>query len=370
MASSYSPQDAIALVTQYAHGAPLSLPTAAIIDQINSIIWRYYPWGWSIASLTQTNLTQLTQAAGSPPTGGAQFTGNQQDYTITGAWFTFPINIQFGGTTNNNFGGGFIIQKLPNGLSESGTTVTINTQYAHNLPTGTTLAGKTGTIITDDTSAAGVTYNGSTLTITTIPTNTQIVGTIVTSGLATSGGSGLPNILRPLKMRIARLDSNPPEYRELAALGNMAPELTRTAGIDTMNAVGWFSSQSFFRFMNSPQVSAGQIIQLLGEYQTRPTKVTNANLATPFPFPDDYFNVLDAGLLWRVYQLLDDPRAGAAQLSRNGNMVEQFTGQMGIFMGMLKEMARTEDLGAGDEFMYPEQPLGVGRSYWPGLYGV
>jgi hypothetical protein len=354
-------------VGQYAHGAPLSIPAANIVDMIASTIWRYYPWGWSIASLTQTNVIQLTQAAGSPPTGGAQFTGNQQDYTITGAWFTYPINLQFGGTTNNNFGGGFIVQTAANsGLTEAGTTVTINTLYAHNLPLGATLAGTTGTVICDNSSA----WNNLTVTITTVPTTTQIVGT-ATGGLPTpNGGSGLPAILRPLKMRLARLDTNPPEYRELAALGNLSPELSRTAGIETMGNVGWFASQSFFRLMNSPQVSQGQIIQLLGEYQTRPTKVTNANLTVPFPFPDDYFNVMDAGVLWKVYQLTDDPRAGGAGLSRNGSMIEQFTGQFGAFMSLLKEMARTEDLGAGDEFRYPEQPLGVGRSYWPGLYGI
>lgn len=367
MASSYSPQDAINLVQQYAHGAPLNVPAAAIIDMVAAAIWRYYPWGWSISSFTQTNVVQLTQAAGSPPTGGAQFTGNQQDYTITGAWFTFPINLQFGGTTNNNFGGGFIVQKTPNGFSMVGGTVTINTLYAHNLPTGTTLAGKTGTIVSD---GAITGYNGATVTITSVPTVTQIVGTMTPTGLAADGGSGAPNVLRPLKMRLARLDTNPPEYRELAALGNLSPELSRTAGVDTMGAVGWFASQSFFRLMNSPQVSQGQIIQLLGEYQTRPTKVTNTNLTTPFPFPDDYFNVLDSGLLWKVYQLTDDPRAGTAEMSRNGSLIERFTGQLGVFMSLLKEMARTEDLSAGDEFMYPEQPLGVGRSYWPGLYGV
>ncbi len=366
MASTYSPQDAVNLVQVYSHGAPLAVPAPNIVDMVASAIWRYYPWGWSILSLTQTNMTQLTQGAGSPPTGGSQFTGNQQDYTITGGWFIFPINLQFGGTTNNNFGGGFIIQKTPNGLSMSGGTVTINTLYAHNLPTGTTLAGLTGTIINDDTLG----YNGATVTITTVPTSTQIVGTMTPTGLAASGGSGAPLILRPLKMRLGRIDTNPPEYRELAALANLSPELSRTAGIDTMSAVGWFASQSFFRLMNSPQVSQGQIIQLLGEYQTRPAKITAANMTTPFAFPDDYFNVLDAGLLWKVYQLTDDPRAGTAQLSRNGSMMEQFTGQFGVFMGLLKEMARTEDLGAGDEFMYPESPLGVGRSYWPGLYGI
>jgi hypothetical protein len=366
MPSSYSPQDALNLVTQYAHGAPLATPAANIVDMVASTIWRYFPWGWSILSLTQTNLVQLTQAPGSPPVGGAQFTGNQQDYTITGGWFVYPINLQFGGVTNNNFGGGFIIQKTPNGLSMVASTVTINTLYAHNLPLGVVVAGTTGTIVNDDTLG----YNGQVVTIASVPTNTQIVGTISPSGLANSGGSGNPNILRPLKMRIARLDSNPPEYRELASLGNLSPELSRTAGVETMSALGWFSSQAFFRMMNAPQVSQGQIIQLLGEYQTHPTKVTNSNLMTPFPFPDDYFSVLDAGLLWKVYQLTDDPRAGGAQLSRNGSMVEQFTGQFGVFMSLLKEMARTEDLASGDEFRYPEQPLGVGRSYWPGLYGI
>ena len=363
--STYTPNDAITLVTQYAHGAPLAVPQSQIVDQINSIMWRYYPWGWSIASLNPTNLTQLTQGAGSPPTGGSNFTGNQQDYIITGCWFNFPINIQFGGTTNNNFGGGFIVQASPNGLSEVATTVTVNTQYAHNLPTDGSVVGLTGTI----TGATVAGYN-TTLTITSVPSNTQIIGTIVNAGLAPSGGSGAPGILRPLKMRIARLDSNPPEYRELAALGNLSPELSRTAGIDTMKAIGWFASQNFFRFDVSPQVSTGQIIQLLGEYQTLPTKITASNMATPFPFPDEYFNVLDAGLLWRVYQLLDDPRAGGIQVNRNGNSQYIYTGQMGIFNDMLREMSRTEDLSAGDEFQYPEQPLGVGRSYWPGLFGI
>lgn len=364
--SSYSPQDAINLVQTYAHGSPLTVPAANIVDMVANMIWRYYPWGWSISSLNQTNLVQLTQGTGSPPTGGANFTGNQQDYTITGAWFNYPINIAFAGTTNNNFGGGFIVAKTPNGFSMSGSTITINTLYQHNLPLGTTLAGTTGTIVADDSLG----YNGLTVTITNVTTNNQIVGTTTASGLANSGGSGAPNILRPLKMRIARLDSNPPEYRELAALGNLGVELSRTAGIDTMKAVGWFSSQNFFRFDVTPQVSNGQIIQLLGEYQKLPTKITAQNLTTPFPFPDEYFNVMDAGLMWKVYTLIDDQRAGTMQVTKNGASQYTYTGQLGIFMDMLREMGRTEDLGAGDEFQYPADPLGVGRSYWPGLYGI
>src|SRR6516225_2129635 len=280
MSSTYTPNDAINLVTQYAHGAPLAIPAPMVVDQVNSIIWRYYPWGWSIASLPATNVYQGLQGLGSPPTGGAQFTGNQQDYTITGAWFQFPINLLFNNTTNNNFGGGYVLQQTPNGLTNIGTSVTINTLLPHNLPLGGIVAGLTGTIICDDTTQTG--WDGAAVTISSVTSNTQIQGTVAAPPSGSSGGSGNVNILRPIKMRMGRLDTNPPEYREMALLGNLSPELSRTAGIDTMKAVGWFSSQNFFRFDVAPQVSTGNIIQLLGEYQILPTKITAGNLSTPF----------------------------------------------------------------------------------------
>lgn len=370
MSSTYSPNDAIQLVQAFGHGLPLSNNALAanLCDMINSMIWTFYPWGWSIASLTPTSLNQQTQGAGSPPTGGSQFTGNQQDYTITGAWISFPISIQVGGTANNNYGGGWplaLATAATPGLTESGTTVTATVTYPHNLPIGASLAGQTATI--NGATVAG--YN-TTLTITSVPNNLTIIGTIASSGLANSGGSGVPNILRPIKMRICRLDSDPPEYRELALLGNLGPELSRTAGIDTMKAVGWFSSADFFRFDVSPQVALGQLIQLQGEYQMTPTKITNSNLSTPFLFPDQYFNTFVEGLKWKIYQLADDARAGGIQVNRNGSQMKIMTGQFGVFYEQLQQMARTEDLGTGDEFSFPADPMGVGRSYWPGLFGI
>lgn len=348
------------------HGTPVTNIAAAACDMANSYMWTFYPWGWSIASLTATNLNQQTQGAGTPPTGGAQFTGNQQDYFITGAWISFPISLVVNGTSNNNYGGSWplALVAVP-GLTESGTTVTATTTYPHNLPVGSSLNGKIATI--NGATVAG--YN-TTLTITSIPNNTTIIGTIGLSGLANSGGSGDPGILRPLKMRIVRLDSDPPEYRELAALANLSPEFSRTAGIDTMKAYGWFSSSNFIRFDVAPQVSPGQIIQLQGEFQQKPTKITNVNLGVPFSFPDHYFECFMEGVLWKLYQLTDDQRAGGIQVNRNGTQMRIFTGQFGVFYDCLQQMARTEDLGAGDQSQFPEQPLGVGRSYWPGLYGV
>ena len=357
MPSTYSPQDALNLVQQYGHGLPISAVQSNVCDIINSIIWCYYPWGWSIQSLTPTNLLA----------NNSLLTLNTQDYPITGAWFTFPITLNAGGTVNNNYGGGWPIEITPNGLSESGSTVTITLQasYLHNLPTGATLAGQTGTIIGADNSS----YNG-TVTITNIPSTTQIVGTISNSGLSPSGAPATPGILRFLKPRIGRVDIVPNEWRELAMLANLAPELTRQGGIDTMRAVGWFPSQNFIRFDLSVYVGTGQILQLKAEYQQVPTKITDTNLTDPFLFPDQYFDVFVEGLKWKIYQLSDDPRAGTIQVTKNGGLLKQYTGQWGIFWQMLNEMARTEDLGTGDEFMYPEAPMGVGRSYWPGLFGM
>ena len=364
MPSTYAPQDAINLVSNYIHGVPTAAVQANACDVVNSLIWNFYPWGWAIQSLTATNLVQGVQTA--------TVFGTQQDYTITGCWLTVPINLQVGGVTSANWGGGFIVDlatAATPGLTESSFTVTATmpSKYPHNLPVGggSAAIGKVGTIL--GATVAG--YNTS-ITITSIPNANTIVGTISNSGLANSGGGGNPSILRPLKMRISRQDTTPAEYRELALLGNLAPELSRTAGIDTMKAVGWFSSQNFFRFDVSPQVALGQIIQLSGEYQSYPTKITDSTLATPFAFPDQYYEVFVEGLKWKLYQLSDDPRAGGVSAVKNGGFTKQFTGQYANFYFALNEMARTEDLGAGDEFQWPEQPLGVGRSYWPGMYGI
>lgn len=246
MASTYAPADAVALCQSFIHGVPVTAVQANCCDMVNSLIWNYYPWGWSVASLTPITCSD-----------------GVQDYT---------------------------------------------------------------------------------------PTNT--------------------NILRPLKMRIVRTDVTPNEFRELAALANLSPELSRKAGIDTMKAYGWFPSQSFFRFDVAVSVGTGQTIQLQGEYQKTPTKITDANLTTPFAFDDRYYDVFVEGLKWKLYQLTDDQRAGGLSAVKNGGFTKQYTGQYANFMYALNEMARTEDLSSGDEFMWPENPMGAGRSYFPGLYGA
>lgn len=347
--STYTPTQAINLVQQFAHGLPITGVEANICDMINSMIWNHYPWSWTVQSLTATNLTN-----------------GVQDYTITGSWITIPITLTAGGTTGNNFGGGYPIKLTPNGLSESGTTVTVTTNYAHNIPVGSVPA--IGLVCTIN-GAAVAGYNTS-LTITSIPSTTTIVGTIGTSGLAASGSPGTNNIGRPLKFRICRLDTVPNEFRELSSLSALSPELTRQAGIDTMKAFGWFQSSDFFRFDSAVSIGTGQILQLQGEYQANPTRITDATMATAFTFPDTYFNIFVEGVKWKIYQLSDDPRAGGVQMSKNGKFQQVYSGQLGLFMNQLNQMARYEDLNAGDQFQFPETGFGGGHQFSPGLYGI
>lgn len=243
---SYCPQDALNLVQQFAHGLPVQKVAAPVCDMINSMIWTFYPWSWSIESFTPIICVD-----------------GQQDYAVTDQ-----------------------------------------------------------------------------------------------------------NILRPLKFRIVRTDVTPNEYRELAALANLSPELTRRGGIETIRAFTYFASGPIVRLQYATSVGTTQQLQLQGEYQFQPTRITSATLDTPFQFPDRYFNVFVEGLKWKIYQLGDDPRAGTAQYSKNGSMMRQYTNQLGLFQESLLQMARTEDLQSGDEFMFPDDPLGGGRGAWPGIYGL
>ncbi len=243
---SYTPQQAINLVQQFAHGVPLTGTEANICDMVNSWMWTQYPWSWSIASLTPITLTD-----------------GVQDYT---------------------------------------------------------------------------------------PTNTDI--------------------LRPLRFQIARTDTTPMEVRELSLLANLSIELTRRGGLDMNTACGFYAGPNFIRLMYAASVGPNQTLQLQGQYQKTPTRITDATMTNPFPFDDNYFSVFVEGIKYYIYKLSDDPRAGTIQMSKNGRFQQVFTGQLGIFMYHLNYMASREELQTGDQFQFPETGLGQGRSYWPGLFGL
>jgi hypothetical protein len=244
-ASTYTPQAAIDLITSFVHGIPLQGIAANVCDMVNSAIWMYYPWSWSIATLTPLNLED-----------------GQQDYTAA---------------------------------------------------------------------------------------NT--------------------NILRPLKIRMVRTDVSPSEYEDLAILSNLPPDLSRKMGFRSIKNVGWYGSQQFFRLETALNMSSSTMLQLQGEYQMTPVKISAATMNTVLPFPDYYFPVFVEGVKYYALALSDDQRMGGVQVTKNGAVQKGYSVQYGIYMDMLLMMARTEDLGGGDQWRYPESGLGVGQASNPGLFG-
>lgn len=178
------------------------------------------------------------------------------------------------------------------------------------------------------------------------------------------------DILRPLKIRMVRTDVSPNEFEDLAVLANLPPDISRQLGFRTIKNVGWFGSQSFFRLETAVNISGTTTLQLQGEYQKTPTKITNATMTTALPEPDYYFGVFVEAVKYYALALSDDPRAGGINVSKNGTVQKGYSGQYGIFMDSLLTMMRTEDLSSGDQWRWPEAGFGVGQATNPGLFGT
>jgi len=178
------------------------------------------------------------------------------------------------------------------------------------------------------------------------------------------------NILRPLKMRMVRTDISPNEFEDLAILANLPPDLSRKLGFRTIKNLGWFGSQSVFRLETAVNISGTTTLQLQGEYQSVPVKITTSTMTTVLPEPDYYFGVFVEAVKYYAMALSDDPRAGGINVQRNGHAQKAYTGQFGMFMDAMLTMARTEDLGSGDQWRWPESGFGVGQATNPGLFGT
>lgn len=170
--------------------------------------------------------------------------------------------------------------------------------------------------------------------------------------------------MRIVAARIARTDVTPDEYDELKILRNLPPELTK-AGFKTLSSIAYIGALSKLRLNFAAAVPTGATLEIQGEYQKQPTKIT-ANSAT-FPFPDQYFPVFIEGYKWQLYLFADDPRAGNSQMDKKSGQAV-YTGQMGIFYDALMSMREAEEWGAGDA-IFPDDPLGAYRNSNPNIFG-
>lgn len=94
------------------------------------------------------------------------------------------------------------------------------------------------------------------------------------------------------------------------------------------------------------QITGTQTV--LGLYKKSPTLYTNATIQTAtFAGGDEWFWVLQSGMLWKAYEYADDDRAGNASIQ--GDRV-QFSGARGIFEANIEMMKQREPLILTDVF--------------------
>lgn len=77
MSSTYTWSQAIQTIQPYIKGIPTSTLDSVVCDQLNSFIWKAYPWRWAVATLTSAtsvlDLTDGTQDYGIGTTTGGGF---------------------------------------------------------------------------------------------------------------------------------------------------------------------------------------------------------------------------------------------------------------------------------------------------------
>jgi hypothetical protein len=180
--------------------------------------------------------------------------------------------------------------------------------------------------------------------------------------------SGITDLFRIVRMRIARTDTTPNEYNALIVKKWIEPELTAKLAFPNFRNICVVDETSFlFRLDAAASISSGVTLEIQGGYQVTPTKIGDVQLAGTCWFPDHYKEVFEEGIKWKFYQYMDDKRAGTVVITKDGRA--QYSGQLGVFMDQLWGMAAAEDAGEGDEVWVPDEALVDGGGGAPTVFG-
>jgi hypothetical protein len=170
--------------------------------------------------------------------------------------------------------------------------------------------------------------------------------------------AGDTDVYKVLRVRIVRTDTTPDQYHDLGMRDWLPPNLD-TASMLSQRAAAHEPVSSKIRLESAIAIGSGTTLEIQGEYWTDPAKITDQTLGDAFSFDDTYFPVFVDGMKWKLFQYVNDSRAGTITTDRSGR--KTYTGQLGIFMEGLWNMMQDEDYGAdGTEF--PDAPIGESAS--------
>ncbi len=172
--------------------------------------------------------------------------------------------------------------------------------------------------------------------------------------------------MRLVGARLTLTSATPDVSDELTVVKNLTPDLSKAGFRSGLTLISYNKPLTKLRINQAAAIASGVTVQIDGEYQKQPAKITT--IGATLPFPDQYFNVFCDGLLWMYMQLGKDSRAGSAVADGKGRV--SYSGKMGEFYDSLMAMREAEDYGAGDT-VFPDDPLGVaGRGVaFSGIYG-
>lgn len=150
------------------------------------------------------------------------------------------------------------------------------------------------------------------------------------------------NIYRPTQLGIRRTDTTPNQYRELTVSRDLSEDLDPKSW-QAIRSACLQPSLGKLRLESAVNVPTGVTLELGGEYQMNPPKITSTT--NDLWFEDQHLHVFLRGLMYWAYRLADDNRA-------ERQLIE--------FRTELEAMARAEDYGT-IEGIFPEASIGIGK---------
>lgn len=177
----------------------------------------------------------------------------------------------------------------------------------------------------------------------------------------------IPNtdFYRLLRARITRTDITPHAFNDVGITQWLPPELQMTGASPTdFRTVCFEPALQKIRLDKAAQIASPVTMQIDGEYQKMPTKVTSLS-QSPF-MPDVYFQTYSEGVLWKMFVYMEDSRAGGLVIDGQGQ--RKYTGQLSVFMDAFTAMLRAEDYQDSSAQRFPDSAFGQGRASYPGLF--
>lgn len=226
---------------------------------------------------------------------------NKQDYLFAGA-----VAFTLGSTS----AGAAIGLASNSAISESGTTVTVTTLEAHQFNVGDTVY-MIGNTLSAYNSTFAQTVSSSTWSggwaITAVPSSTSFQFTHASSGLGTSGASGITDFGWLASGTMVQMTDNSSlqNTRQIEVVKELTPS-GRTANPEKVCVLKDFGTGVLkLRFREVPGSTTWGVNLV---YQAKsPLKVALTDLWSPFP--DEYSFVYRQAFIARCYRYLNSPRA-------------------------------------------------------------